>query len=268
MKKQQRTLLLFLLSEGEKRMNQNKFTEKGHVYAKARPSYPQDLFTYLKEQRILTPNSTIADIGSGTGIFTSQIAPFARIVYAVEPNDDMRLQAVTAFQAYPNIVSINGSAESTALHDHSVDCITVAQAFHWFDRAAFRVECQRILRDNGKIVLVWNDRDASAEIIQDNYRVNAMFCPQFKGSSAGISFAPESFDDFFGSRCECITFLNRYRYDLSTFLNRNISSSYAPRKTDQIYEAYMQALTTVFNTYNNNGYVDYPYITRCYIGEL
>ena len=39
-----------------------------------------------------------------------------------------------------------------------MDLVTVAQAFHWFDRAAFRQECQRLLKPGGQVALIWNDR--------------------------------------------------------------------------------------------------------------
>lgn len=251
-----------------KSMNEQKFTHKGQVYADARPSYPKELFDYLQERRIITPEGTVADIGSGTGIFTTQIAAYAKTLYAVEPNEDMRRQADAAFRSYPNIVSVNGTAEQTSLQDHSVDCVTVAQAFHWFDRAKFRKECMRILKDHKTVVLVWNDRDPSSKLIQDNYQINSVFCPNFKGSSAGISFLPESFDDFFKLRCEYSEFLNVYRYDISTFLKRNLSSSYAPHKNDIGYTEYVSSLTAVFDKHSVNGIVEYPYITRCYSGEV
>ncbi len=249
-------------------MNEEKFTNKGQIYASARPSYPKELFKYLQDKNVINPQSIVADIGSGTGIFTTQIAPYVDTVYAVEPNEDMRTQAILQFQDYTNIISVDGTAEHTLLKDHSIDCITVAQAFHWFDRSAFRAECSRILNDHGKAVLIWNDRDSQASIIQENYDINATFCPSFKGASSGISFAPESFDDFFRERCELITFSNVYRYDLTAFLERNLSSSYAPSKTDAVYDEYIHALTDLFMKRSVNGYVNYPYLTRCYIGEI
>lgn len=249
-------------------MNEDRFTDKGSVYAKARPAYPKELFALLCERGIVTSDCRVADIGSGTGIFTSQIAPYVKTVHAIEPNADMREQAEILFQSFDNIISVDGTAEHTSLNDDAVDCITVAQAFHWFDRQAFRTECKRILTENGYVVLVWNDRDPSKTIIQENYRINSMFCPQFKGSSAGISFEPESFDDFFRKRCECVTFSNSYQYDLSMYLERNLSSSYAPRKGDKSYEPYIQTLTSLFEDLSNNGYIEYPYITRCYIGKV
>ena len=249
-------------------MNEATFNRKGDVYAKARPAYPAALFSYLLEQGVLHADCTAADIGSGTGIFTLQLAQLVSKVYAVEPNADMHIKAETAFASCGNIVSVGASAEQTTLADHSVDIVTVAQAFHWFDRAAFRAECRRILKENGTVLLIWNDRDADSPIIRDNFAVNKQFCPRFYGSSNGISFDKASFADFFAASPEVIEFDNSLCYDRDAFVLRNLSSSYAPVQGDTHYDRYVQEIHAVFDKHSKNGTVIYPYITRCYIGTV
>ncbi len=249
-------------------MNETKFDRKGDVYAKARPAYPASLFAHLSERGIIQADRTAADIGSGTGIFTLQLAPFVAKVYAVEPNADMRTKAETAFTSCGNITSIGASAEQTTLAEHSIDVITVAQAFHWFDRAAFRTECRRILKTDGKVLLIWNDRDTDSPIIRDNFVVNKRFCPRFCGSSNGISFDKTSFADFFAKIPEVIEFDNSLIYDRDAFVMRNLSSSYAPVQGDAHYDRYVQAIHDVFDKHSKDGTVVYPYITRCYLGTV
>lgn len=58
-------------------------TKKGAAYSAARPSYPDELLNALSEENIIAPESTVADIGAGTGIFSLQLAGS---VFAVEPN--------------------------------------------------------------------------------------------------------------------------------------------------------------------------------------
>lgn len=48
-------------------------------------------------------------------------------------------------------------------------------AHHWFDKAAFARECQRILTPGGYVVLLWNVRDENNEIVKRNSEVNAVF---------------------------------------------------------------------------------------------
>ena len=134
------------------------FTGKQDVYDNSRPYYPETLVAQLKLPKI------IADIGSGTGKLTIQLLRRGHIVYGVEPNDSMRTKAEENLSHYHTFFSINGSAEETNLLPNSVDCITVAQAFHWFNKETFQKECKRILRQDGKIVLLWNMRKLDNEI--------------------------------------------------------------------------------------------------------
>lgn len=249
-------------------MNEHKFDQKGGIYSKARPSYPDKLFSYLTGNGYVGKATVIADIGSGTGKFTQQIGRYSEKVFAVEPNDDMRLIAEKNFSDCRNIISVNGSAENTTLSDSSVDFITVAQAFHWFDRKAFKAECRRILRKNGKVLLVWNDRDTDSELIRENYDINRRFCPNFKGSSNGIDFSKEAFDDFFEGDFIVVEFGNDLIYDENTFVSRCLSSSYAPNQDDENYNPYVNELRELFEKYSKNSVIPYPYITRCYIGNV
>lgn len=249
-------------------MNENKFDGKGTAYANGRPGYPAALFKYLQRAQIVTPCTIAADIGAGTGIFTRQLSAIAEQVYAVEPNDGMRQMAEKCLGTYKNIISVRGSAEHTTLLEHSVDVVTAAQAFHWFDRMAFKQECKRILKTSGYVVLVWNDRDTTCDIIEDNFAVNRKFCSGFKGSSNGMSFSNESFSGFFEGNVEVKVLKNNLLYDCETFLSRNLSSSYAPKREDERYSDYIHELEGLFQKYSRNGVVEYPYLTRCYIGKV
>lgn len=137
--------------------SKDKFTNKVEEYIKYRPSYPKEFIDYLFNEVGISSDSIVADIGAGTGILTKQFGDKVRTIFAVEPNLNMR----TACQEYcshlQNMVLIDGSAEDTGLEDGSVNFITVAQAFHWFDRDKCKMEFKRILKANGKVVLVWNN---------------------------------------------------------------------------------------------------------------
>ena len=89
-------------------------------------------------------------------------------VNGVEPNDDMRIVAEQTLKADSRFISVKATAENTTSNDNSLDLITVAQAFHWFDIEQFRLECQRILKQDGKVALVWNSRDGSSEINKES----------------------------------------------------------------------------------------------------
>lgn len=249
-------------------MNEEKFSGKEKIYASARPDYSTELFEYLKANNIVGNDMTVADIGAGTGIFTRQISKYVKKVYAVEPNDGMREQGIKNNCYSKNVTFINGTAENTEIESKAIDVVTAAQAFHWFDKSAFKNECRRILKPDGKIILVWNDRNENAQIIADNFEINKLYCKDFHGFSNGMSFEKESFGDFFDGEFELLNFENDFEYDMSGFIARSLSSSYAPKENEQNYASYVKALRTLFLKSELGGKVKYPYVTKCFIGRV
>ena len=92
--------------------NLNLFSDKADNYVKARPSYAKGLLDIL-EKYGLKEGSVVADIGSGTGIFTRQLLDKGAKVFAVELNDKMRRKAEISLGENENFISVNASAEAT-----------------------------------------------------------------------------------------------------------------------------------------------------------
>jgi len=253
-------------------MNETKFDGMGKIYAKFRPTYPQAFIDYLCCDASINRDSVIADIGSGTGILTRQLLEIGKNIFAVEPNDDMRAIAEVDLSNYNNFIPVNGTAENTTLDDESIDFITVAQAFHWFDRARFKTECSRILKPEGKVILVWNSRDLSSEVVKDADEINRKYCPNFKGISGGMRGADAEdknyFSDFFASNYETMVFQNDLTFDLGGFIGRALSASYALKENDGNYPAYIAELTESFNKHAINGKMIMPNITKSYVGRV
>lgn len=251
-------------------MNENKFDGMGKIYAKFRPNYPQIFIDYLYNNVGITDKSVIADIGSGTGIMTKQLLERGSKVYAVEPNDDMRKIAENNLEEFNKYISVKGTAENTTLLDESIDFITVAQAFHWFDRQTFKIECKRILKADGKVILVWNSRDEKSKIVAENDKINSRYCPNFKGFSGGMRGAITNgeFSGFFIENYETKTFENPLAFDKQGFIGRNLSSSYALKTDDKEYNDYVGALEVLFEKYSKDGIMIMPNFTKCYIGNV
>ncbi len=85
------------------------FTDKADIYAKYRPSYPNEYIDYLLSANELNENQIVADIGSGTGIFSRQSLESGLHVIGVEPNDDMRKMAEQSLNQYPRFQSIKSN---------------------------------------------------------------------------------------------------------------------------------------------------------------
>jgi len=252
--------------------NEQRFSGLGEIYAKNRPSYPKIFMDYLFSNVKMDEGSVIADIGSGTGILTKQLLDMGcKQVFAVEPNADMRKQAENNLQGYvPNFQSIAAAAENTELPNQSMDYVTVAQAFHWFDRELFKKECQRILKANGKVVLVWNWRDEEAEIIQKYDMIHREHCHSYVANASGLKMKEyeSNLTDFFVGTFETKEFDNDLTFDKEGFIGRSRSSSYALKEKDKGYDAYMTALTELFNEYSQKGLLILPNKTRSFIGMV
>lgn len=104
------------------------------------------------------------DLAAGTGKLTRLLVPTGAHVVAVEPLPAMRA-LLTGVEA------LEGTAEAIPLPDASVDAVTVAQAFHWFDASAALAEIDRVLRPGGSLGLVWNERDESVPWVDELGRI-------------------------------------------------------------------------------------------------
>lgn len=245
-----------------------KFDERAKDYTVSRPSYAIELIDYLYDNYDISKLSIIADIGSGTGKFAKHLLERGCEVYCVEPNEDMRSVAEGELCEYINFHSVQGDAENTMLEDRFVDCITVAQAFHWFDVTKFRKECSRIINDGGKVFLIWNVRDNSDLVNQELYKIYSRYCPNFKGFSGGIVQDDQRIKEFFDGEYDYVSFDNPLYFDKEKFIARSLSSSYSLRDGDSEYEEYIESLSAIFNKYSNNGTVTIGNQSVAYIGTI
>ena len=251
-------------------MNEEKFTGKAELYKKFRPSYPKELLDYLYSQIGFSKDSTIADIGSGTGIFSRLFLERGSTVYAVEPNNDMRETSVKDLSAYKNFISIDASAENTGLHEKSIDFVTVAQAFHYFDRQLFKQECIRILKPGGKVVIVWNDVDKDNDLIRKSGSIIEKYRIHDKSGQKQSGNLFEYSDFFIDGIYEYRTFRNDLYESRERFIGGNLSASYAPNeKSDpEKYNGFVKELNDLFDEYSVNNMLHFPQFTRSYAGAM
>src|SRR6201989_1933676 len=94
-----------------------RFSSRVENYIRYRPSYPAAVLELLSVRCGLAATSTVADVGSGTGILTELLLETGGEVFAVEPNRGMREAAERLLNDYGRFRSVDGSAESTTLPD-------------------------------------------------------------------------------------------------------------------------------------------------------
>lgn len=251
--------------------NTEKFTGKAIDYDKYRPGYPQALYNEIILKASLTDKSVIADIGAGTGKFSLPLLKAAYKVYCVEPNADMKERMDKNLGAFDGYMGVNATAEDTTFPINSVDCIVVAQAFHWFNRDFFRLECRRILKPQGKVFLIWNTRDEKAQSTQELYAVNKKYCPNFKGFSGGVELSDKNqFNDFFKNEsCAVQIYHNDVFYDsVESFVGRTLSSSYALKPSENGFDEYVRELKGIYDKYADGNGFALKHKTVVFYGEV
>lgn len=133
------------------------FAGQGGDYDRLRPGYPAAAVDAILAA---APGARDAvDLGAGTGKLSWELVDRGLAVTAVDPSRAMLDAALAVRSADGRLVVRVGTAEATGLPDASVDLVTVAQAWHWFDADAACAEITRILRPGGELALVWNTLD-------------------------------------------------------------------------------------------------------------
>ena len=235
-----------------------------------RPGYPAELIRFMQVRTGLAETSRVADIGSGTGIFTSLILGAGAKVFAVEPNDAMRGAAESRLGADGNFVSVKGSAEATGLAGGSVSLITCAQAFHWFDVGAARREFRRVLAPGGWCGLVWNTAVIGKTDFAVGYEdLKVEFGTDFSRVRHETLERAGRFDAFFGAgRWGKACFENSQTLDFGGLRGRLLSSSYAPRQGHPRFQAMMESLRNLFDRCERDGVIRMDYTTELFYGHL
>lgn len=245
-----------------------RFSDRVDNYIKYRPNYPQGVIDCLMEHTGITTESTIVDVGSGTGIFSELLLKNDFKVIGIEPNLEMRLAAERLLQHHQGFKSIDGTAEVTTLPDQQTDLIVATQAFHWFEPATTRKEFKRILTPRGKVALIWNDRKFDAPFGQayENYLL-----------THGTDYRKVNHRQIDRKRIERFfehdqvalhTYYNYQEFDFEGLKGRALSSSYFPNSDSPQFETLMQELRTLFDHHRQNGVVRVEYDTLVFIGQF
>ena len=245
-----------------------RFSSRSDNYAKFRPTYPAAVLEILKSHCGLNETSVVADVGSGTGILSELFLKNGDSVFAIEPNTAMRQTAEDLLKQHAKLQSIDATAEATTLETESVDFITAAQAFHWFDRDKAKREFARILKPGGWVVLIWNERRLDSTAFLRAYeelllRYGTDYEKVRHENVAGelaAFFAPETFT--------LQTLENVQHFDFESLKGRLLSSSYAPDQDHPDFTAMLENLEEIFNANQQDGIVSFEYETKVYYGHL
>ena len=246
----------------------SRFSDRVENYVRYRPGYPAAVVNALREECGLAPGHVIADIASGTGIWTRMLLESGDEVFGVEPNAEMRQAGERLLAGFGKFTSVAGTAEATTLADSSVDFVTAAQAAHWFDRERARREFARILKPEGWLVLLWNERltDSSA-FLRDYEQLLLIYGTDY--AEVRHERTTEAVNEFFDpAPFRERVFAMRQEFDYAGLEGRLESSSYAPGPEHPKHAPMLRELRRIFDMHADAGRVTFDYNTRVYFGRL
>jgi ubiquinone/menaquinone biosynthesis C-methylase UbiE len=248
---------------------QEQFSDRAQDYAKYRPSYPSKAIDCILEG-LNAPNLLIAaDVGAGTGISSRLLADRGVRVIAIEPNEAMRQIA----EPHPLVEFCSRNAEKTELPGKSLDLITCFQSFHWFNPEPTLKEFARILKLEGKIALIWNDRDVNGDdeftrqhdLIITKASKNSPIHSRLDGKSDLLinSLFPSLFPVF-----KHHIFSYQQAFTKDSLIGLAMSASYIPKEGNESQQT-IKNLTNLYQKYSDRqGLVYLQYQTSVYLASL
>jgi len=220
----------------------------------------------MKQMRKPAEPPVVVEFGAGTGKLTELFLGQGAIVYAVEPNDDMRNQLAFVHGHNPRLHIINATAEESMLPENFADLVVVAHAFHWFDEEKCQKEFSRILKQGGKVGLVWNWYADTLAMREYNYLVHNECAIQDFLSVRG-KITTQYLDSFF-EQYQSSVYKNNISFDFNRAIKLAASTHCTPIKGEPGYGAMVAKLRHWFSKHQQNGLVKFSYDTTLYHGTL
>lgn len=246
-----------------------RFTDRAVDYARYRPSYPVAVADLLMRVGHLSMGDVVADIGAGTGLFTRMLLEQGLRVRAIEPNAAMRAAADAMLGGGPGYSSGAGTAEHTGLADAGVRLVTVAQAFHWLDATAARVEFSRILTPGGCVAVVFNLRRTDTPLTAGYEALLQHFAPEYPRVGLRPELDESAVAAFFAPGfCQRHAFAHVQHFDRNGLRGRLLSSSFVPAAGTRDHERLCIALDALFERCQSGGSVEFGYRCVVFVGAL
>lgn len=224
------------------------FRQDPETHHRLRPPVPCDVVNWMLPQ----PCNVAIDVGAGAGLLTRDLITRAAKVVALDPNPRMRKFLRCR---YPNVNVAPGEAEWMAkVADRAADAVCVSTAWHWLQAPAAEREFARVLRDGGRLSVVWTHRDKGVAWVKEVSR-----CTDFLGQRDSATFDLPNTGSFEPVERMSMRWRRSMRIEDATVLFGTYRSvliyepSDVPRMFDQI--------RMILNKVGSDGYVNVPFRT-------
>jgi SAM-dependent methyltransferase len=156
------------------------FNEVPELYDRVRPGYPDDLFSDLTAIVGLDGQTSVLEVGCGTGQATRALAVRARSVTAVEPGAAMAAVARHRLASFDNVEFEMSTFEEWDDRGRRFDVLVSASAWHWVDPSIGWRRAHQVVRPGGWVALLANvvvRRPDEPEVYAETADLHELFAP-------------------------------------------------------------------------------------------
>ena len=162
-----------------------RFNGVADLYDACRPAYPEELIDALISMTGIQSDSKILEIGSGTGKATLLLAQRGFSILCVEPGRDLASIAAQNLQDYPRVEFEIVAFEQWHERPSEFNLVMSAQAFHWIPKTIGYAKAARVLKERGRLALLWNMYpDPTDTIFLDLRKVYEVHAPELAARSS------------------------------------------------------------------------------------
>lgn len=125
-------------------------------YAKYRDIYPELFYRKIIERDLCAKGQKVLDLGTGTGVLPRNMYRYGADWTGTDISENQIYQAQRlAKESNMRIEFLTVPAEELTFPEHTFDVITACQCFWYFDHKKIMPVLSRILKENGKLLILY-----------------------------------------------------------------------------------------------------------------
>lgn len=243
-----------------------RFSSKAKFYIEHRLDYHAAAFAQIAHTQPKPRTAWVADVGAGGGEVCRHLVGQVKHIFAIEPNAEMRTNAIARLGKNASVTICAGQAESLCLRNHSLDIITVGRAIHWFKPEQTRAEFKRTLKPDGLLCVLRLPispnplSEATQLLYTEDYGWDTSTATQRKNAP------PLHF--FFGQNPQLLTWEQEVHENFEQYFGRICSLSVAPNPNHPRYKHFQAVIRNLFEKHSTNGLYTSVCTTELFIGTI